>query len=690
MRKRWALGFRWEIAVAFVLCLTGALSAQDDERRRSELGERQRLVERNMAELESRFVRVAEALQAKEPERAKRLIETLQHAKEQLIAKRMTDVTLMLDAGKLDEAEKELQSVVKDLDQLVRMLLNDDRDALTKAQEIEMLEAWKKQIQSLQQEQRQITQETSNVSHKDEALNNLDQKIKQVEQLIKDQQALLEETRQDAQAGIRALDRIADRQFDLRQRTEAVTREIKATTHPEGNESSSQPNESGDAQPTDKPTDGGGENQPSDKSDPNQPSDGKPAQGDKPSDGKPAQGDKPSESDSANPGAKSGDASQPKPSDGNESPSTPKSSPGQKPLENSMRHQQSAEENLTEGQPTDAERDQQKSENELKAALEELNKERRRIASLPPEAFAELAKQQRRTRGKTMDLAKEMSTAKKPSPSSEDGGNSPKSQPGQKPVEDAEQAMDNAAKGLEEQDGQSAERQQAKSEQKLDEALREIEERLNQLREETRQEKLARLEARFNEMLTRQRVATQSTIDLDDKKTNLSRLLQRDQLNLIRTACEETEIAELGQQAYELLLEDGTSSVFPECVLDLREDLMRVSQLLETERTDQLTQLVQREIETALEDLLESLKQAKKEGGGGGGGGGGKQPLLRKSAELKMLRAAQMRVNRRTKQFESIRGEAQLDNALESEIQNISQRQGEITDMAEQVMEKDE
>lgn len=670
---------------ALVCCGFQATSAgQDDDRRRSELGERQRLVERNMAELESRFVRVAEALQAKEPERAKRLVDTLQHAKEQLIAKRMTDITAMLDAGSLDQAEKELQLVVKDLDKLVRMLLNDDSEALTKKQEIEMLEQWKKQIQSLQQEQRQITQETNNVSHKEEALDNLDQKIKQVEQLVKDQQALLEETRRDAQAGIRALDRIADRQFDLRQRTEAIARELKATTHPAGESA-----ESPDGEPADgagkppgdaRPDENRGEQPPGDK--PN----------DKPNDKPPAAGEQPP-SDSESQSAPAGDpnAGESKPAEGQNSPGTPKSAPGQKPLENSMRHQQAAEENLTEGQSADAERDQQKSENDLQAALDELNKERRRIASLPPEAFAELAQQQRRTRGKTLDLAKEMSTAKKPSAPPEGEGQTPQSQPGQKPVEDAQQAMDNAAQGLEEQDGQSAERQQAKSEQKLDEAMREIEERLNQLREETRQEKLARLEARFNEMLSRQRGATQTTIDLDDKKTNLSRLLQRDQLNLIRVACEETEISELGQQAYDLLLEDGTSSVFPECVLDLREDLARVAQLLETERTDQLTQLVQREIESALEDLLESLKQAKKEGGGGGGGGGGgKQPLLRKSAELKMLRAAQLRVNRRTKQFESIRGETTLDQALESEIQNIGQRQGEITEMAEQVMEKDQ
>ncbi len=654
-------------ALAMIIFLLGVLRGQDDDQRRSELGERQRLVERNMSELESRFVRVAEALQAKEPERAKRLVDTLQHAKERLIAKRMADVTTLLDTGKLDQAEQELLLVVEDLDKLVRMLLNDERDEMTKAQEITTLEQWKKQIQEIRQEQNQQTRETGKVANKDETLKNLDEKIKQVEQLIKDQQGLIDQTQQEANSGIRAMDRIADKQFDVRQRTEALARELG------GKEPPTDPT---DPKPADqKPTD------PTDPTDqkptlpkPSDPSDQKPSSpgqlgGDsKPGDAKP--GD-----------AKPGDAGQP---------SASKKQPGQKPLESSMEHQKSAEENLTKGQPTDAQRAQAKAVDDMKNALEELNKERRRIASLPKEAMNEMAKQQRRTRGKTMDLAKDMAKAKKPSKGDNPTEDPNQKQPGQKPIQEAEQAMDNAAGGLEEQDAKSAERQQAKSEKKLDEALREIEERLNQLREETRQEKLARLEARFTEMLARQRVATGSTIDLDDKRTNLSKLQRRDQLNLMRLSAEETQISELGQQAYDLLLEDGTSAAFPECVMDVREDLGRVAQFIESERTDQLTQLVQREIEIALEDLLESLKQAKKDSkGGGGGGGGGKQPLLRKSAELKMLRAAQMRVNRRTKQFESIRGDEKLDTSLESEIQNISQRQSEITDMAEQVMEKD-
>jgi hypothetical protein len=682
------LPFAARTLVLVVLALfagVGASLAQDDEQRRSELGERQRLVERNMAELEARFVRVAEGLQAKEPERAKRLIETLQQAKERLISRRMADVTSLLDAGKLDDAEKELQLLVEDLDQLVRMLLNDQREEMSRAEEIQNLERWKQQIESIRNEQHQQTSETEKIAYKDEALKDLDAKIKQVEQLIADQAEVVSQTEKEAAAGVRALDRIADKQFDLRQRTEALARELAGPPGPETDGESSPENASdkNDEAPSDRPPSNPAEAKAGDakagdsksgEAKAGESKSGEPKTGESPS--APAAGGNPSQPNGADANAGDGE--------------TPPRQPGQKPLESAMPHQQAAEEHLTRNEPADAQRRQEKALDEMKAALDELKREQRRIASLSPEALAEMAKRQRQTRGKTMDLAEEMAKAKRPS-KSDDGTNDPNQpQPGQRSVQAAEQSMENAAAGLEDKDAQRAERQQAKAEQNLEDALREIEERLNQLREETRQEKLARLESRFNEMLTRQRIATGSTIDLNEKRVNLATWPSREQLSLLRLAAEEIQISELGQQAYDLLLEDGTSAVFPECVLDVRDDLILVAKMLESERTDQLPQLVQRDIEAALEDLIDALKQAKNEGGGGGGGGGGKQPLLRKSAELKMLRAAQMRVNRRTQRFEAIRGQDSLDQQLEQEIKNISDRQSEISQMTEQLMEKND
>ena len=98
------------------------------------------------------------------------------------------------------------------------------------------------------------------------------------------------------------------------------------------------------------------------------------------------------------------------------------------------------------------------------------------------------------------------------------------------------------------------------------------------------------------------------TIELDDKRSNLGKIRRHDQLLLLRLATEEGQIKELGQQAYDLLIEDGTSVVFPEVVSDLKSDLEKVSEMLQEEKTAQYTQLVQKEIETTIEDLIDALK----------------------------------------------------------------------------------
>ena len=681
------------MAILFVAAVGQALQAQDD--RRSELGEKQRLVQRKMEELEGQIILIAEKIAQKEPERAARLKATLDRAKEQLIVKRMSKISELLDARRYDDAEAEINAVVDDLEELVRLLLNAQRDKMTAKEEIDFLEQMKREIQKVLKEQKQTTRETQKVSNKEETLKDLDAKIQKVKELMEDQQKVIDATDANADQGARGLDRVADQQYETRKKTEDLAKELSEAEEDEepadGDDENSDDGQA-DGNPSDgnKPSDG----KPSDgKPSDGKPSDGKPSDGKpsaKPSDGKPSDG-KPSDGKPSDGKPSDGKPSDGKPSDGKPSQNsgqTPKS-PGQQPLEQASQNQQKAENNLGRNQPEDAKRDEQNALENMQEALDELEKERKRIASLPPEVFDELARKQRRTRGKTEDLAKQMKNAKKPS-GDEANEDQPKQTPGQQNVQNAQQAMEDAAGNLEEDQPEAATRKQEKAEEELEKALKEIEQRLNQLREETREEKLARLEARFSEMLNRQKVVSSLTLELNDKKASFGRLRPRDVLALVRMATEEMEIRELGQQAYDLLLEDGTSIVFPEMVVDVQEDLATVAQLLQGERTDQLTQMIQLDIESVLQELLDALKQAKKQGGGGGGGGGGgKQPLLRKSAELKMLRAAQLRVNRRTLQLDMIRGESgnTADDQLVREIENIAIRQGEVAEMTRRVME---
>jgi hypothetical protein len=268
--------------------------------------------------------------------------------------------------------------------------------------------------------------------------------------------------------------------------------------------------------------------------------------------------------------------------------------------------------------------------------------------------------------------------------------------------------MQQASGDLRKQEPSDASRQQGKAIKELEEALKEIEERLAQLREETQVEKLAKLEARFREMLAVQKELSAKTFVIDKKKTDNMGQLARSDRNALKSLGEDERglaiikqdgqpdrvpLAFRAQQALEIILDDGTSVVFPDVVEQLRDDLVTVGTLLaDNLRTDNYTQAMQKEVETTLEELIDALQKAQKQkegGGGGGGGGGGNEPLLPGSAELKLLRAAQLRVNRRTTSLEAARPETgEFDNVLKQEVQKVSERQADIGEMTLRILER--
>ena len=316
---------------------------------------------------------------------------------------------------------------------------------------------------------------------------------------------------------------------------------------------------------------------------------------------------------------------------------------------------------------------------------------------MPKEALEKLAEDQLRLRDKALEVLAKMEKAKKSKPDSNQQ-ESPEEQPnpGEQAMKEAGDAQKQASDDMKNQDSEQAQKNQQKAQQKMKKAVEEIEERLAQLKDETREEKLARLESRFKEMLERQRATSAMTMEIQDRRSVLEGLQTRDQLVLLRLANNEAEINESAQQAYDLLLEDGTSVVFPEVVADLQLELTNASDLLTDEKTGSYTQLVQKEIEATIEDLVDALKKAKddakKDGGGGGGGGGGgeqpDQPLLKKSAELKVLRMQQLRLNRRTQNIEKLKGQPDVDDTVVTkEIESAAQLQQKLVEMTDQILE---
>ncbi len=606
----------------------------------SALGVRQQRVERMMNDLEQKFINLSQKLKASEPERANRLIETLQEAKQLLIQKRMGDISDLLGSTNLEAATAEQQRVIQDLRLLIRMLLDDSLDDQKRRQEEkERLERWRKEIQAIIREELPQERESQKLSDVDGTLQTLEEKISAVGQLIERQVAVNQQTEEAKGRGLQAVDQAANSQHEVRQQTEAVERSL---ADPQSGDQQSGDQQSGDQQ--------SGDPQSSD----------------------------PQSSDPQS------DQSPPKPK-----------GPGQQKLKEASRNQRDAEQRLSGGEAEEAKENQQQALNALNEAVEELKKERERIANLPPEATEALAEEQLETRDRTAQLDDQMKTAPSASPTEAGESSSSQSSPGQSQIAKAQQQMENAANRLQNQDAEGANREQNEAIKNLNEALEEIENRLSQLKEETQEEKLARLGARFTEMLARQQVVSAQTLELDEKQIATGTLRRSDRLALAKLAAEENALAEMSQEAYDLLVEDGTSVVFPRIVEDLKTDLQQCADGLKKQRTDSLTQLVQSEVETTLEELISALQRAQKEkqendegGGSSGGGGGGNQPLLPPSAELKALRSAQMRVNRRTKQVDQLREVITTDPQIRAEIQNLFGRQAKIVEMTDEMIEK--
>jgi hypothetical protein len=686
-------------------------SAQD----RSALGVRHQRVEQMMLELERKFTSLSEKLQQTEPERAKRLVEALQKAKELLIQKRLGEVTDLLNDARYDRALTEQQEILESVKEIIKMLLNEQlEEDKQKEEERKILEQIKKDIENALKAEQEAESETNKVANKDETLKDLDAKISAVKDLIEKQGKVNEETETNKDGGIQQLDRIANQQHAVRKETEDVASKIANAGQPkdgepkegepkEGEPKDGQPKDGQpkDGQPKDgQPKDGQPKDgQPKDgQPKDGQPKDGQPKDG-QPKDGQPKDG-QPKDGQPKDGQPKDGQPKDGQPKDGQPKDGQPKDQqsdpnrppqPGEQQLKKAAENQKKAEDKLARGKADEAQKEEKEAADNLQKALDELEKEKRRIASLPPEAFDQMAKQQKKIEDQAKKIQEDMEKAAQKKNEQSGDPNAQNKTPGQEQMKEAQQAMEDARKNLEEQDAQAANRQQKKAVEEMKKALREIEERLKQLRDETQEEKLARLEARFNEMLAKQQLASAQTVDLHEKRLSSGDKLRRgDLLQLAKLTAGEREIAELAQLAYEILMEDGTSVVFPEIVLDLKEDLNEVADLLEGSRTDELTQALQQEIELTLEELLDALKKEQRQragGGGGGGGGGGNPPLLPKSAELKMLRSAQLRVNRRTKKFDEIRGANELDAALVGEVDNIAERQLKIIELTEQVIQ---
>ncbi|MEN6459248.1 MAG: hypothetical protein ABFC63_09985 [Thermoguttaceae bacterium] len=257
------------------------------------------------------------------------------------------------------------------------------------------------------------------------------------------------------------------------------------------------------------------------------------------------------------------------------------------------------------------------------------------------------------------------------------------SNPARKRLETAQRRMEEAKEQLDQAQRDKAAEKQEQAKKELMDAKAELEKTLRQLREEQVARVLAALEARFNKMLQMQQEVYEGTVRLD--RVPQAERTHNHEIESSRMSNKESQIVVEVDKAALLLREDGTAAAFPEAVDQLRDDMRQVVTRLAQSKVGKITQGIEEDILAALKEMVAALKKAqrdlagKQKAGKGSPGQPSEPPLVDELAELRMIRALQMRVNTRTARYSKLIEGEQADNAeLVDALRRLAERQQRI------------
>ena len=276
-----------------------------------------------------------------------------------------------------------------------------------------------------------------------------------------------------------------------------------------------------------------------------------------------------------------------------------------------------------------------------------------------------------------------------------DQSDSAEATPGQKDVESAQNDQKQAEQKLTQNDRDEASQRQNDAIRKLEKAREELEKRLKQVREEEIERILANLQDRCQRMLAMQLEVYSGTLAVHKSMVEANQTPPRreDVQKSLQLASREADIVKEALGAIRLLEEEGSAIAFPRVFEELRDDMITVQNRLNRVDVGPFTQAIEEDIIRTLREMIESLEKSRKDNkksGGGGGGGGGKQNqrLVDQLAELRMIRAMQLRINSRTAAYSREYQGEQADNPdIQRELRGLSIRQGLLEELTRRLAE---
>lgn len=256
----------------------------------------------------------------------------------------------------------------------------------------------------------------------------------------------------------------------------------------------------------------------------------------------------------------------------------------------------------------------------------------------------------------------------------------------------AEQASRAAQKGASKmgqagQQGQQGNGEQAaagaqQAEQDLDEAQQRLAERRRQAEEELAAEQMARMEDNLKSLRDRQKNLLAETRHYDGLKSKQQALSHEQALSVRDLARSQRGLhADTAALAKKL----STAPVYELALEQVAVEMEVAGQQLARQEVAARTQQAQQQALDRLERILASLASdppRQQQGGGGSGGGGGQAGGKRSLAELKLLKAMQEDINRRTASLEDLRRRNQTLTVDErDEYARLSEEQGKLADL---------
>lgn len=269
-------------------------------------------------------------------------------------------------------------------------------------------------------------------------------------------------------------------------------------------------------------------------------------------------------------------------------------------------------------------------------------------------------------------------------------GESPPQQqiPGGEEMQRAAEQMRQAGDRLSESKPGDAKERQQESLDEMQKALDALDDALRQTRKDEVEQTLDALQTRLQEILAKEQEVSATTDGWLGKEP--AARSPDDFVSLSEAAKTQGQAAELTAQTLSLLLDEGSTVVVPELLRQMQGDMVRVSGDLSATRPTALTQKALRDIIATLTELLDAIdkkrqQQQQDEQQQQQQQGEQDQTLLPKSAELKMLRASQQRLNERTPSFDEGAMPTPEQQALLGEL---SGRQRRLSDMTRRIYER--